>query len=32
MRFGDLIWMDVEEYLKKDDGVMVVLGSSEQHG
>lgn len=32
MRFGDLNWMDVEEYLMKDDRVMVVLGSSEQHG
>ena len=32
MRFGDLNWMDVEEYLKHDDRVMLVLGSSVQHG
>ncbi len=31
MRFEDLNWMDVEEYLKHDDRLMIVLGACEQH-
>jgi creatinine amidohydrolase len=32
MRFEDLSWMDVEAYLQHDDRVMLILGSTEQHG
>jgi len=32
MRFEDLNWMDVENYLKQDDRLMIVLGACEQHG
>ncbi len=32
MRFKDLNWFDVENYLEGDDRIMVVLGSCEQHG
>ncbi len=32
MRISELNWMDVEEYLKTDDRVIVVLGACEQHG
>jgi creatinine amidohydrolase len=32
MRVEDLNWMDVEEYLKHDDRLMLVLGTIEQHG
>ncbi len=32
MRFEDLNWMDVEQYLQHEDRVMVVLGATEQHG
>lgn len=32
MRFEELNWMDVENYLKTDDRVMLVLGACEQHG
>jgi creatinine amidohydrolase len=32
MRFEDLNWMDIEQYLKDDDRIMLVLGSCEQHG
>ena len=32
MRFEELNWMDVEEYLKKDDRLMLVVGACEQHG
>jgi len=32
MRLDDLNWMDVEESLKRDDRLMLVLGSTEQHG
>lgn len=32
MRFEELNWMDVEQYLKHDDRVMVILGAAEQHG
>ena len=28
----DLNWMDVERYLERDDRVVVVTGSCEQHG
>jgi creatinine amidohydrolase len=31
MRFEDLNWMDVEQYLKQDDRLMLVLGACEQH-
>lgn len=31
MRFEDLNWFDVERYLEKDDRLMIVLGSCEQH-
>jgi creatinine amidohydrolase len=31
MRFEDLNWMDVEEYLKDDDRLILVLGACEQH-
>jgi creatinine amidohydrolase len=29
---GEMAWVDVEEYLKKDDRIIVVTGSCEQHG
>lgn len=32
MRLEELNWMDVEEYLKHEDRVMLVLGACEQHG
>ena len=32
MKFSDMNWMEVEEYLKKDDRVLLVLGATEQHG
>jgi creatinine amidohydrolase len=32
MRIEDLNWMDVEEYLKCDDRLMLVIGACEQHG
>src|SRR5512146_2713042 len=32
MRIEDLNWMDVEEYLKHDDRLILVLGACEQHG
>lgn len=32
MRFEDMNWMQVEEYLKRDDRVILVLGACEQHG
>lgn len=32
MHFGDQNWMNVEEYLKHDQRVMLVLGACEQHG
>jgi creatinine amidohydrolase len=32
MRIEDLNWMDVEGYLKKDNRLLLVLGSTEQHG
>lgn len=32
MRIEELNWMDVENYLKKDDRIIIVLGACEQHG
>ena len=32
MRIEDLNWMDVEEYLKRDDRLILVTGATEQHG
>ena len=32
MRLDELNWMDVEGYLKRDDRLILVLGSTEQHG
>ena len=32
MRIEDLNWMDVEEYLKHDDRLILVIGATEQHG
>lgn len=31
MRFEDLNWFDIEQYLSRDDRLMLVLGSCEQH-
>lgn len=31
MRFEDLNWFDLENYLKQDDRLMLVLGACEQH-
>jgi creatinine amidohydrolase len=32
MRIEELNWMDVEEYLKHEDRLILVLGATEQHG
>jgi creatinine amidohydrolase len=32
MRIADLNWMQVEEYLERDDRIVLPLGSVEQHG
>jgi creatinine amidohydrolase len=32
MKIADMNWMQVEEYLKHDDRVVLPLGSTEQHG
>ena len=32
MRLGEMNWMEIEAYLKKDNRIMLVLGSTEQHG
>jgi creatinine amidohydrolase len=32
MRFEDLSWFDVEQYLRKDNRLIIVLGACEQHG
>ena len=32
MRLAELNWMEIENYLKKDDRLMLVLGATEQHG
>ena len=31
MNFGEMNWSKIEEYLKHDDRVMLVLGACEQH-
>lgn len=32
MRIADLNWMQVEEYLERDDRIVLPIGSTEQHG
>lgn len=32
MRLGEMNWMEVENYLKKDNRIIIVLGATEQHG
>lgn len=32
MRFEELNWFDVENYLKTDDRLMIIIGACEQHG
>ena len=32
MRIADLNWMQLEEYLRRDDRIVLPLGSTEQHG
>ena len=32
MNLGEMNWMEVDKYLKKDDRIMVVIGATEQHG
>ncbi|HEY3312764.1 MAG TPA: creatininase family protein [Anaerolineales bacterium] len=32
MRIEDLNWMDVEEYVRQEDRLMLVIGATEQHG
>lgn len=32
MNLGEMNWMEVEQYLKSDNRVMVILGATEQHG
>ncbi|HET9780169.1 MAG TPA: creatininase family protein [Candidatus Dormibacteraeota bacterium] len=32
MRVADLNWMQMEEYLRRDDRIVLPLGSTEQHG
>lgn len=32
MRLAELNWMEIEAYLKKDNRLILVLGSTEQHG
>lgn len=32
MRFEELNWMDVENYLRHDDRLILVIGATEQHG
>jgi len=32
MRFEELNWFDIENYLEGDDRLMLVLGACEQHG
>jgi len=31
MRFEDLNWFDIENYLKRDDRLIMVIGACEQH-
>ena len=32
MKISDLNWMQVEEYLERDDRIVLPIGSTEQHG
>jgi creatinine amidohydrolase len=32
MRLGEMNWMDIEAYLKKENRLLLVLGATEQHG
>ena len=32
MRFDELNWFDVENYLKREDRLILILGATEQHG
>ena len=32
MKIADLNWMQVEEYLERDDRIVLPIGSTEQHG
>ena len=32
MLLGEMTWMEVEQYLKRDDRIMLVTGATEQHG
>jgi creatinine amidohydrolase len=32
MRLGEMNWMEIDNYLKKDDRLLIVLGATEQHG
>ena len=32
MHYEDLNWFDVEQYLRQDDRLMIILGACEQHG
>ena len=32
MRLGEMNWLEVETYLQKDNRILLVLGSTEQHG
>jgi len=32
MRFEEINWLDVENYLQNDDRVIIILGACEQHG
>ena len=32
MHLGDMNWMEVQEYLKKENRILLVLGATEQHG
>jgi creatinine amidohydrolase len=32
MRLGEMNWMEIGNYLKKDDRLLIVLGANEQHG
>lgn len=32
MHIGDMNWMDVEKYLKKEDRIILIFGACEQHG
>ncbi len=32
MLLGEMTWMEVEQYLKKDDRIMLVTGATERHG